>query len=70
MDFVWTVNQSLRSDSRIPSCKWRIVAIPQSAVQLKRGVNDLMDHICEEHLCDTVFVTQVHTLFGFVGYVH
>ena len=43
------------------------MTVAKRAVQLQRGIDDLVHHVGKEHLGNTVFLTQIHAFFSFVG---
>ena len=48
----------------------RRVGEAERAVQLDRGVDDVVHHVREEHFGDAVFLADVHLVFGLVRDVH
>ena len=47
-----------------------VSCVAERAVQLDRGVDDVVHHVREEHLRDRVLLPDVHALFRLVGDVH
>src|SRR5450631_4130031 len=64
---VGTVDQPLRADLGVPFRQNGILAEAERAVQLDRGVDDVVDHVGQIYFCDRVFLGQVQALFRLVG---
>src|SRR5438067_9293837 len=67
MHFVRAVDEALRADARVPAGERRVFAVAERAVELDRGVDDLVHHVRQEDLRDRVLLPQVHALLRFVG---
>ena len=64
MDFVGPIDETLASDICVPASERCVLAEAQRSMELNRRVDNLVDHVREEHLRNRVFLPKVHLILG------
>lgn len=70
VNFVWAIDQALRSNVRVPGGERCIGGVAESAVQLDRSIDDFVNHIGEEDFCYAILLVNIEAVLSLVSNVH